>query len=301
MTENKFGCLSNEALESWDWHARASASELRVVPVIAAWSDVCGFGKVLEECRCELDTLRSSGAFRALSAARILHGVPLFVGVQPDPSERVLIINDGVARTLDIENLAHIDSIRVIFYVRDLIFKHYAVLDMLASHGLGLRTVLAAGERCQYAPSRMTGESLLTYTGTPSEIGRAILAQQFVYNPEEFQMNTAFAMAYSLDAIGTRGSLVPNHIYAERGWLEALNRFAPGLLKSGRESAQFFLRGASALSLRWDASFSVECLGRSVEVLRLSEMTIHQSLEGEEVSVPLQVQQRNGIINPKRN
>jgi hypothetical protein len=275
-----------EADEARKWRRLAREGRLDVIRVVAAWSDICGFGIALEKANWDLESLKEHGIFEVLSQTYQTLGRPFVAGVPPEPSERVLIINDGVARSLDISVLPP-DPARVIFYVRDLFMYHFMLEEVLFDRGLGLRTVLAGGERCQYSPSRLSGESLLFYSGEPSDYGKQLLAQQFVYNPSELQMNTGFALAYTLDGLGSCASIEPNRVYFEEGWIDALDERVPALIERQETSFEFALLGKPALSLVWDKRLSLDARGKQVLVYRASEMIVRHALEGEETSFPM--------------
>lgn len=285
-TQNVAPYQTAEAGEARKWRRLARERRLDVIRVVAAWSDICGFGAALEKASWNLESLKEHGVFEVLSQTYQTLGKPFVAGAPPEPSERVLIINDGVARSLDISFLPP-DPTRVIFYVRDLFMYHFMLEEVLFDRGLGLRTVLAAGERCQYSPSKLTGDSLLFYSGEPSGYGKRLLAQQFVYNPSELQMNTGFALAYTLDGLGSRAGLEPNRVYFEEGWIEALAERVPGLVDRQGTSFEFALFEKPALTLVWDKRLSVDARGKQVIVYRVSEMIVRHVLEGEETSFPM--------------
>lgn len=286
-TQNVDPHRTAEAGEARKWRHLAKEGHLDVVSVVSAWSDICGFGGALETANWDLNCLKRHGIFEALSQTYETLGQPFFVGVPPQPSERVLIINDGVARNLDIGGVELLHPVQLIFYVRDLLMYHYILENIMVARGLGLRTVLAGGERCRYSPSKSTGESLLFHSGTPSPHGERILAQQFVYNPSELQMNTGFALAYTLDALGSRVGIKPNRIYFEDGWVSAFEKHLPGLIERQEKSFTFMLNGEPALSLIWDKQLSVDARGKQVVVYSVSEVIARYALEGEETSFPM--------------
>ena len=51
---------------------------------------------------------------------------------------------------------------------------------------------------------------------------KKILETQFLYNPAEFQMNTAFAKAYTIDAIGSKERIFVNGLYIEELFLNLI-------------------------------------------------------------------------------
>lgn len=129
-THNVAPHQSAEADEARKWRSLAREGRLDAIRVVAAWSDVCGFGAALEKAGWDLESLKEQGIFDVLSQTYQFLGRPLVAGVPPEPSERVLIINDGVARSLDISFLP-LDPARVVFYVRDILMYHFMLEEVL--------------------------------------------------------------------------------------------------------------------------------------------------------------------------
>jgi len=269
------------------WRKQAAEGELNTFPCIAAWSDICGFGNALKDAGWNLLKLKEEGLFKILSQAYSLLGKPFISGVPPMPTERILIINDGVARTTDLSDSRYIQHLSLLFYVRDLLMHHYMLERQLVEHNLGLRTVLAGGERCQYSPQKTTGHSILHYTNEPSELGKGLLEQQFVYNPAEFQMNTAFALAYSIDALGSSSGLIPNRLYIEERWLEKLNAVMPEPSVVDGQVIHFLWRGSPGISIFFDNCISIDVKGITANVFRVSRFIVHKGLEGEQTEFPM--------------
>ncbi len=283
---------SAEYAEIRHWRHQVSNGKLEAVKAIAAWSDIAGIGGSLLKASWSLEKLQEDGVFEALNVAYEILGKPFLSGVPPKPSERILVINDGVARTLDIGDGAHIDTGGFLFYVRDLLMYHFMLLQHLVERGLGLRTVLAGGERCQYTPPAKTGHSMLFYSTKPSGYGEQLLKQQFVYNPVEFQMNTAFALAYSLEALGSRGGLIPNRIYIDQLWLDTLIEALPGFCDVGAGTITFYFKAAPAITVNYDQCCIVKVLGLETNVYRVSEFTVHKEFEGETTHFPMAAHDR---------
>lgn len=98
------------------WRNETKKGALESYPCISAWSDICGFGCALERAHWNLQELKEGGLFLALSQTYSLLGRPLVSGVPPMPTERVLIINDGVARTTDLVGVASSQHAQLLFY-----------------------------------------------------------------------------------------------------------------------------------------------------------------------------------------
>lgn len=275
---------STEYQDKIQWRHKVYQNDLAIVPCVSAWFDICGYGQVLENAQWKLESLRDSGLFKSLSLAYELLGHPMIVGAPPMPSERILIINDGIARTADMADREYIDPLSIIVYLRELLTKHFLLQTNLIKHSLGLRTVLAGGERCQYSPNSVTGESILFHSGSPSEFGKSLLSQQFVYHPAEFQMNTAFAMAYTIESLGSKSGIKPNRMYITDTWLEKINKAMPEPSKIGGTQIFFTIKGQKLISIEFDERLTIKAKGFSTEVFKVCKFTVHKPLEGEETS-----------------
>ena len=278
---------TSEYLERVHWRHRVNKKELEVIPCISSWFDICGYGHALESVEWQLIKLRDIGLFEILGHAYALLGYPLISGVPPMPSERVLVINDGIARTTDLPVPAYIDHGVFLFYVRDLLLKHFQLQRVLADQKLGLRSVLAGGERCQYTPQSVTGRSILHYSGEPSAFGIGLLHQQFVYHPAEFQMNTAFAMAYTIEALGSKGGIKPNRLYISDTWLNSINTALQASVLAEDGVIRLPWRGTAGISIYFDERVSVNTKGFTSDVFKVSAFVVHKEFEGEETHFPM--------------
>lgn len=173
-----------EYLDAKKWTDIARRGELKVIPCIAGWIDICGFGAALETARWDLKELQKRGLLELLSYVYEQVGHPYLIGVEPMPFETVLVINDGIARTVDLDKPEYANGAQFIFYLRDLFFAHKFLVKHLRSAGYGIRTILAGGERVQYSPTLFTGNSLLQHDEKNiSEFGRRLLQKNFLHNP----------------------------------------------------------------------------------------------------------------------
>lgn len=278
---------TSEYLESVHWRYRVKEKKLEIIPCVSSWFDICGYGHALESAEWQLKRLRDIGLFDILGRVYSSLGYPLIAGVPPMPTERVLVINDGVARTTDLADPAYIDHGAFLFYVRDLFIKHFQLQRLLVDQKLGLRTVLAGGERCQYTPQSVTGHSILHYSGEPSAFGKGLLQQQFVYHPEEFQMNTAFAMAYTIEALGSKGGIKPNRLYITDTWLNSISCALQASVLVEDGVIRLPLRGTSGMSVYFDERVSVNAKGFATDVFKVSAFVVHKEFEGEETHFPM--------------
>lgn len=273
---------SSEYRERVAWRRKVTDKDLNIIPCVSAWFDICGYGSLLEKCSWNLRTLRDNGFFEALSLAYDQMGNPFIADVPPHPTERVLVINDGVARTVDLVSPVHVSSLSLLFYVRDLFLAHFQLMRSLARLGLGLRTVLSGGERCQYSPQAISGQSILYHSGNPSAYGRALLGQQFVYYPAEFQMNTAFASAYTIEALGSKTGIRPNRLYIARTWIDTISRALPSPITVTDSTIEMPHNDGAGLSLHFDQKLRVNAKGLETDVFKIEKITVHANFEGEE-------------------
>lgn len=265
------------------WAKKAQEKQLDVVPCIAAWMDVCGFGSALESSSWNLATLQKNDMLTMLSEVyeRVAH--PFLIAVEPMPYEIVLVINDGIARTVDLGKPEFADAGQFIFYLRDLFFAHSRLLVLTRSYGYGIRTVLAGGDRVQYSPESFTGNSVLHHSKENiSEYGRQLLEKNFVYNPLEFQLNTAFAKAYSLDALGSKHGFCVGGLYIESSFWDVIKAIPRLRIDKGKSSVVIFYNDLPALELYYTEQVSCEFKGLNLTSDRVTSMRVDENFEGEE-------------------
>lgn len=202
---------------------------------LCTWSDLLGFGEPIRSNQWRV----SPDSVRNMKRISRFHTLMLDSGT--DVTETVLLINDGVARTYDYVP-AH-GYMRMFRWIRSTIISHHRLNLREADEGLpGARTVLAYGERLDHTESTL---SLHQHLG---EAGEGYNDRILVYSPTPFQMNLAFAKAYSLDAAGSASGLPGPRFFLEGGmvsFLESLNgQEAPGLWscdEDGRPSIRIYL------------------------------------------------------------
>ncbi|WP_290648708.1 hypothetical protein [Aquisalimonas sp.] len=272
---------------SLEWKRRARSGSLTPIPCIGAWIDVCGFGSQLEKAKWNLSEFQVGGTVNLLSEVYQRVGHPFWVGVEPEPYESVLVLNDGIARTVDLGNVQCAQAVQAIFYIRALVLAHLHLLRLTNHNHLGVRTVLAGGERIQYSPTTFTGNSILSHGDAPSEWGKRLLEKNFLYNPSEFQMNTAFAKAYSIDANGTRSGFNVNGFFVEEMFFERFGAI-PGIDVTFDESSIYVKHNNNtALELRVSLKKEFVFKGLNASVYGISSVRVDTSFEGEETIIDL--------------
>ncbi len=277
----------DEFHESLDWERKARSGSLTPIHCIGAWIDICGFGSQLEKAKWNLREFQRSGTVNLLSEVYQRVGHPFWVGVEPEPYENVLILNDGIARTIDLGNVQYARAVKAAFYVRDLVLGHLHLLRLTNHNNLGVRTVLAGGERIQYSPAMFTGNSILHHGDNPSEWGKRLLEKNFLYNPAEFQMNTAFAKAYSIDASGSKSGFSINGLFIEEMFFERFSAI-PGIdVVAGESSVCISVNKNVALELNIRSKKEFVFKGLHTAVFGISSVRVDASFEGEETIIDL--------------
>ncbi|WP_350013002.1 hypothetical protein [Pseudomonas asiatica] len=276
-----------EFSQSLEWRKKAQEGALDPISCVSVWMDICGFGSKLESANWDLKLLQKSGIVNLLNEVYQRVGHPFWVGVPPEPFENVLVINDGIARTVDLGAPEYIRAIQAVFYMRDLVLGHLSLLRLTDRYSMGVRTVLAGGERIQYSPALFTGNSILFHSDTPSEYGKKLLETNFLYNPAEFQMNTAFAKAYSIDSKGTSSGFNVNGFYLEKNFLDKF-RDVKGLgFVPSDKSILMNHQGQPALELYIKNIIPFQFKGISTDVYEVSSVRVDSSFEGEETLIDL--------------
>jgi hypothetical protein len=216
---------SKEFSEQMLWQSKSNQNQLNVIDCISAWTDICGFGSLLERDKWDLTSSQKNGVFILLNNFHAIAGRPLLVNPDKLPNDKVILLNDGIARTIDMYNSDKLSAIQFLMFFRELLCTHYHLLQLTNTFGVGVRTILAGGQRVQYSPTSMSGHSFLHYDeNNVSQFGKAILNTNFVYNPAEFQMNTAFAKAFTIDGLGTKANIKINGLYIESSFFEKLDK-----------------------------------------------------------------------------
>ena len=272
-----------EYLDAERWAAKARRGELAVIPCISGWMDICGFGAALEAAGWDLKKLQERGLLELLSHVYQRVGHPLLVGVEPMPFETVLVINDGIARPVDLNRPEHADGAQFVFYLRDLFFAHKFLVEKLKAAGYGIRTILAGGERVQYSPSLFTGNSLLQHDEENiSNFGKKLLGKNFLHNPAEFQINTAFAKSYSIDSLGTRSGVNVNCCYVEDSFWNPIQQIPSLAVVEQPRSWLVLFNGSPALEVSFSERLNLSFKGLDVCVRQINWIRIDASFEGEE-------------------
>ena len=120
-----------------------------------------------------------------------------------------------------------------------------------------------------------------------SEYGKSILDTTYVYNPSEFQMNTAFAKAFTIDNIGTKGNIKVNGFYIESSFLEIIKGIDNINLKFTPESINIHFKNKLMFKLLISDNFKIDLKGIIVRIYHIGEFQILKEFDGEEINVSL--------------
>ena len=95
---------SEEQIQERKWQQKAKEGKLSPISCLSTWMDVCGFGSQLENNEWDITRMQTSGMINLLNQVYSLFAGPILARPDPEPNEKVLIINDGIARTIDLIN-----------------------------------------------------------------------------------------------------------------------------------------------------------------------------------------------------
>lgn len=279
---------SKEFLQYLHWRTKVHERSLEVTDCIAIWSDICGFGSKLELSNWDLKQLQNLGIIELLHTVHTFLAMPILPNVSPSPHDKVLVLNDGIARTVDLKNKHLINGHNFLRFFRDLLIGHFQLLNITDKYKLGIRTVLAGGERVQYAQNFITGNSILAYNDSgATDWGKQLLETTFTYNPSEFQMNTAFAKAYTIESLGTKKEIHINGLFLERSFLEKIKGVQDITLKLDKNNIKIYLNNIIMFNLSIYKELELSIKGLITTVYHIDELFIHKEFDGDDVEFPL--------------
>lgn len=279
---------SKEFLDSLRWRQKGKDKLLQPSNCIASWTDICGFGSLLEANSWDLDKLQQANVIRLLNEFYLVAGRPLLVNIDPFPSDKIIILNDGIARTINLEHIDQVRSYQFLMFLRDLILNHYTMLQVTESYSVGIRTVIAGGETIQYSPEKTTGHSSLYYNeDTISEFGQKLLNTTFVYNPIEFQMNTAFAKAFTIDSLGTKEGIEVNGFYIEGDFIAKISGIKGVTIISEEAKFKVFNNNDLVFELIFSNVLTKNLKGKQVVIYKIEFFVIHEVFDGDEFELKL--------------
>lgn len=273
---------SKEFLDTLKWTQKATEKLLQPNNCIASWTDICGFGSMLEDNNWDLEKLQQANIVKLLNEFSFIAGRPLLINIDPFPNDKIIVLNDGIARTVDLKYIDKVNSCQFLFFLRDLITTHYHLLKITNNYSLGIRTVLAGGQRIQYSTKKTTGHSFLYHNSDQiSDFGKKLLETTFVYNPIEFQMNTAFAKAFTIDNLGTQNGIKVNGFYIEKEFIENITGVSGLTIKNENDNIKIFNRENLVFELIISEALNKNIKGLNVTIYKIDKFIIYKEFDGD--------------------
>lgn len=274
---------SKESIESQNWWLKSKSKELKIVECISCWSDVCGFGNLLQNNDWDLRKVQDAGAIELLNAVYSIAGRISLPNIDPLPCDKIIVLNDGIARTVDLTHKDKLDGYIFLMFLRDIILNHFTLLRVTSNHNLGIRTIMAGGERIQYSPTTMTGHSILSYDPESiSEYGQKILKTQFLYNPAEFQMNTAFAKAFTIDNLGTKHNIKVNGLFIESSFFNQITGVPNIEISIELDSIKISYKKIQMFNLAILDTIEINIKGLDVKIFHIEKLHIEKEFDGDD-------------------
>lgn len=193
-----------------------------------SWSDLLGFGKDLSSNNWHP---QENVLLKIANRIKTAHEIVLF---HSNPHDRIFILNDGAARVFSLnKGESGLSRFRYLtYFIKDCVQTHMRINGVEHANLLpGCRTILAFGESMKYmSSSTHFDDYVLNYTKQDKQ-GMSTIAKenancQVVYNPTEFQMNTAFSKAYLLDDGGRKKGLEGAHFYVDQSVIDAIFEYS---------------------------------------------------------------------------
>lgn len=189
---------------------------------ICLWSDLLGFGSDFlasnwrlkpEQIQAKLERMRDA------QKIAIQNVIP--------PFENLLILNDGVVKVFNIEHCYESGSsdmtwLTICRFFKNSIITHWQINELEKRIDLpGTRTIISVGTTYPYYFEGNIQLKDYFYNDKQNNFingyscAEAIMNNTIVYNPIEFQMNTAFSQAYILDSIGSSQNIKGNNVFIQ--------------------------------------------------------------------------------------
>lgn len=190
------------------------------------WSDLLGFGNQFFQNNWQLSETDKFQIYLRLNNA---HSIVL---QQTSPSERVFILNDGIAKVTEIK-LSPTDLtplLNVSLFFRGIILTHINIIQSENKTNLpGCRTVVSFGEGIEYITREIKYDDFLfNYCRkNPHELGKSSKINgnpTILYNPVELQMNTAFSKSYILESGGSKAGLSGANLFIDSSVLNVMDK-----------------------------------------------------------------------------
>lgn len=268
--------------------------ELTVYPCLGFWSDICGFGALLEKNHWNLSELNSNGIMELQRMFYNIVGSTKLADIYPYPYDCTIMLNDGIAKTVNMSHLIPFNSYDFVFYIRDLLFAHYNFWTIATRFNVSLRSVLTAGEFIPYARNNTKGDSILQYNpNNISEHGKKILNTTYIYNPVEFQMNTAFAKAFTIESQGKKAGIKPDYFYIESSAVDLINSIPNINFIKNEDKLLISYKEIPRMELQISKELNMNIKGLSVIVYEISKFHIFEALDGDDILTEFGVIEKN--------
>lgn len=267
-----------------EWSKRSNDLKLIESPSLGYWIDICGFGSLLKNSNWDLENLQKKGAFILMNQFYSIAGQVTLPDIPPRPNEKILVINDGIAKVIDLKHIEVLNGFTFLVHLRETLSIHYRLLKLTKMFSVGIRTVFAAGHKMQYTNTSKTGDSFLLYDlNQISDQGKKFLDTQYLYNPAEFQMNTAFAKAYSIESLGTKNSVVINGLFIEKSYLCQIAKITDVTVKHSQSDIKIYFKEKEVFRLKVGDTLELVINGLNVEVYRIDKFIIHKEFDNDPV------------------
>jgi len=110
------------------WRDESENQKLKTSSCIATWTDVCGFGNLLQKNNWDLNKLQDERIVHLLNEVYTIAGRVFLPNVAPLPSDRIIVLNDEIAKTVDLEYKSYLNGYVFLFFIRDTIINHHILL-----------------------------------------------------------------------------------------------------------------------------------------------------------------------------
>ncbi|WP_018622348.1 hypothetical protein [Spirosoma luteum] len=279
---------SKEYQDAETWRAKSKQKLLSIGDCISSWTDICGFGSLLEKNNWDLNNLQKNDVFHLLSEMHLIAGTAKLINIDPFPNEKIIVLNDGIAGTVDLQHIDKLHAHIFLFFFRDLLFTHYRLLQLTKLFGVGVRTILAGGQRVQYSSASTSGQSSLYYNEESiSEFGERLLNTTFVYNPAEFQMNTAFAKAFTIDSLGSKQNIKVNGFYIEHDYFTKLQGIADLTVKISDKTIELLRNNILMFKLSILSKETKSMKGLEVVIYHIDKYFIYKEFDGDDLELDM--------------
>lgn len=275
---------SEEVQKDIEFNEKTNLRQLVASKCFGFWTDICGFGSLLEKNDWSLQKMNDN---HVIELQRSFYNI---MGAIHGTEERTLILNDGIAKILKYSDYVTINSDTILFYIRDLLISHYIFWKRASKFGVSVRSVFAAGEYIPYAVNNQTGEKILQYDpNNISKRGKQILNTTYVYNPTEFQMNTAFAKAFSIESQGKKAGIKNDYFYIESSAVELVNSIPNIDFVINHNVLTMALDTIPRMELQISNILLLNIKGLDIRVYEISSFHILKELDGDDIITRLGV------------